>query len=260
MVTFVKLGGTVVKRLKAIIMYDGYGFAGYQIQLNERTVQLELERVLTKMHKGNNVKVVASGRTDAGVHATGQVIHFDTDLQFPVDGWLRALNAQLPGDIRVLSVKEVLNEFHARYGTSGKVYRYKWSLSDIESPFKRHYVAHTPGARPDIKRMREAAQAFLGTHDFTSFCSARTEVVDRVRTIKRLELLESDQDELHMVIEGDGFLYNMVRIIAGNLWEVGIGKREPTEMASLLDALDRKRAGKTAPARGLYLESVFYSE
>jgi tRNA pseudouridine38-40 synthase len=249
-----------LKRLKATITYDGYGFAGYQVQPNARTVQLELERVLTKMHKGLTVRVVASGRTDAGVHATGQVIHFDTDLQFPIDRWQRALNVQLPGDIRVLSVEEVSTDFHARYGTSGKVYRYKWGLGDVESPFKRHYVVYMPGTKPDIQRMREAAQTFLGTHDFTSFCSARTEVVDRVRTITRLDLLETEQDELHMVIEGDGFLYNMVRIIAGNLWEVGIGRREPGDIAQMLAAMDRKKAGKTAPAHGLYLESVFYNE
>ena len=247
-----------MKRLKAIIQYDGTGFAGYQVQPNSRTVQQELERVLTKMHKGLTVKVVASGRTDAGVHANGQVIHFDTDLQFPIDRWQRALNVQLPGDIRVLSVVEVANDFHARYGTSGKVYRYKWGLGDVESPFKRHYVVHMPGVNVNIQRMRDASQAFLGTHDFTSFCSARTEVVDRVRTIKRLDLIEEGQDELHMVIEGDGFLYNMVRIIAGNLWEVGIGRREPGEIAAMLAAQDRKKAGKTAPAHGLYLENVFY--
>ena len=249
-----------MKRLKATIMYDGSGFAGYQVQPNARTVQLELERVLSKMHKGMDVKVVASGRTDAGVHALGQVIHFDTELQFPIDRWRRALNVQLPADIRVLSVEEVSDEFHARYGTSGKVYRYKWGLGDVESPFKRHYVVHMPGAKINIPRMREAAQAFLGTHDFTSFCSARTEVVDRVRTIKRLDLIEFGQEELHMVIEGDGFLYNMVRIIAGNLWEVGIGRREPSEMAGMIAACDRKKAGKTAPAHGLYLENVFYSK
>lgn len=249
-----------MKRLKATIMYDGSGFAGYQVQPNERTVQLELERVLTKMHKGEHVRVVASGRTDAGVHAMGQVIHFDTGLQFPIDRWQRALNVQLPGDIRVVSVDEVSSDFHARYGTSGKVYRYKWCLGDVESPFKRHYVVHMPGAKVNIPRMREAANAFLGTHDFTSFCSARTEVVDRIRTITRLDLIETEQDELHMVIEGDGFLYNMVRIIAGNLWEVGIGRREPAEMADMLAAGDRKKAGKTAPAHGLYLENVFYSQ
>ncbi len=249
-----------MKRLKATIMYDGHAFAGYQVQPNARTVQAELERVLTKMHKGTTIKVVASGRTDAGVHATGQVIHFDTDLQFPVNRWQRALNVQLPGDIRIRSVEEVSNDFHARYHTIGKVYRYKWGLGDVESPFKRHYVVYIPGLKPDIKRMEIAAQAFIGTHDFTSFCSARTEVVDRVRTIKRIDLIESDQDELHMVIEGDGFLYNMVRIIAGNLWEVGIGKREPTEIVSMLAAMDRKTAGKTAPAQGLYLESVQYAK
>lgn len=249
-----------MRRLRITIMYDGSGFAGYQVQPDQRTVQLELERVLTKMHKGNVTRVVASGRTDAGVHATGQVIHFDTNLTFPIERWQRALNVQLPADIRVQSVDEVSMDFHARYGTTGKVYRYKWGLGDVQNPFSRNFVVHMPGKVPDIERMREAATSLLGTHDFTSFCSARTEVVDRVRTIKRLELVEMSPDELHLVIEGDGFLYNMVRIIAGNLWEVGIGKRDPMDIPNMLAAADRKMAGKTAPAHGLYLEQVFYTE
>ena len=250
----------MLKRLRLIIMYDGSGFAGYQVQPDMRTVQLELERVLTAMHKGIVTKVVASGRTDAGVHAMGQVIHFDTDLMLPIDRWKRALNAQLPTDIRVQSVDEVSLDFHARYGTTGKVYRYKWGLGDTQNPFSRNFVVHMPGKVPDIERMKEAAKFIIGTHDFTSFCSARTEVVDKVRTVKRLDLIEISPNELHLVIEGDGFLYNMVRIIAGNLWEVGIGKREPIEIANMIAVADRKMAGKTAPAHGLYLEQVFYNE
>lgn len=249
-----------MRRLKAVIMYDGSGFAGYQVQPEKRTVQLEIERVLTKMHKGNITKVVASGRTDAGVHALGQVIHFDTELTFPVERWERALNTQLPDDIRILHVSEVSLDFHARYGTTGKVYRYKWSLAEIQNPFTRNFVVHMPGIKPDVEKMRKAAKLFLGTHDFTSFCSARTEVVDRVRTITRLDLIQTDMQELHLVIEGDGFLYNMVRIIAGNLWEIGIGRREPAEIERMLKAMDRKQAGKTAPAHGLYLETVSYGE
>lgn len=249
-----------MRRLKAVLMYDGSGFAGYQVQPEKRTVQLEIERVLTKMHKGNITKVVASGRTDAGVHALGQVIHFDTELTFPLERWERALNTQLPDDIRILKVSEVSPDFHARYGTTGKVYRYKWSLADIQNPFTRKFVVHMPGIKPDVEKMRKAAKLFLGTHDFTSFCSARTEVVDRVRTIKRLDLIQTDMQELHLVIEGDGFLYNMVRIIAGNLWEIGIGRREPAEIERMLKAMDRKQAGKTAPAHGLYLETVSYGE
>ena len=249
-----------MRRLKAVIMYDGSGFAGYQVQPEKRTVQLEIERVLTKMHKGNITKVVASGRTDAGVHALGQVIHFDTELTFPVERWERALNTQLPDDIRILHVSEVSPDFHARYGTTGKVYRYKWSLADIQNPFIRNFVVHMPGIKPDLEKMRKAAKLFLGTHDFTSFCSARTEVVDRVRTITRLDLIQTDMKELHLVIEGYGFLYNMVRIIAGNLWEIGIGRREPAEIERMLKAMDRKQAGKTAPAHGLYLETVSYGE
>ena len=245
-----------MKRMKAVIAYDGSGFAGYQIQPEARTIQMELMKVLKNIHKGRDVQVVASGRTDAKVHATGQVIHFDTDFNIPVEGWLKALNVLLPEDIRVSSIKETGPEFHARYHTIGKTYRYKWDRSTIISPFTRNYMVHLK-QRPDVDAMRKAAKAVLGTHDFSSFCAANTGVVDKVRTIRRLDF-EEHGEELHMVIEGSGFLYNMVRIIAGTLFEVGIGKRKPEEMAGIIRSADRAAAGKTAAAHGLYLENVEY--
>lgn len=246
-----------MRRLKATISYDGTLFAGYQVQPGERTVQLEIENVLTKMHKGNKVKVTASGRTDARVHATGQVLHFDTSLSIPVDRYKKALNVQLPRDIRVQAVEEVAADFHARYSVSGKQYRYIWNCEAEQSPFRRHYAVETGGIKPNIESMQAAAQYIVGTHDFSCFCAANTSVVDKIRTVHSLSFIWHGE-ELHMVIEGNGFLYNMVRIIAGTLWEVGIGKREVQDLEKIVASMDRGRAGKTAPAHGLYLEKVFY--
>lgn len=247
-----------VRRLKAIISYDGSSFSGYQVQPGERTVQLELEKVLTVMHKGEPVRVTASGRTDARVHATGQTIHFDTPLMIPVEKYMKALNVQLPRDIRVLAVEEVAQDFHARFSVTGKRYRYIWDCAPVQSPFRRHYTVETNGVRPDVELMRAAAKYILGEHDFTCFCAANTSVVDKVRTVHGLEL-EWHGTELHMTISGNGFLYNMVRIIAGTLWEVGTGKRLADSLAHTIASLDRAQAGKTAPAHGLYLEQVFYN-
>ena len=246
-----------MRRLKAIISYDGSQFSGYQVQPGERTVQAELERVLTIMHKGSHVKVVASGRTDAKVHATGQTIHFDTPLSIPVEKYKKALNVQLPKDIRILSVEEVDTSFHARYSVAGKRYRYIWSCEPIQSPFRRYYTVDTNGIKPDVEAMQEAAKVIVGTHDFSCFCAANTSVQDKVRTVTKLEF-EWHGEELHMVIEGNGFLYNMVRIIAGTLWEVGINRRNPKNIEAVVASVDREKAGKTAPPQGLYLEKVFY--
>ena len=246
-----------MKRLKATISYDGTSFSGYQVQPGERTVQLEIEKVLTTMHKGEHVRITASGRTDSKVHATGQVIHFDTPLSIPPEKMIKALNVQLPRDIRVLAVGEVASDFHARFSVSGKRYRYIWDCGVIQSPFRRHYTVETAGIKPDVEKMKEAAQFILGEHDFTCFCAANTSVVDKVRTVHALDF-EWHGDELHMTIEGNGFLYNMVRIIAGTLWEVGTNKRTVENMEEVIASKSRDLAGKTAPAHGLYLEKVFY--
>ena len=246
-------------RLRAIISYDGSQFSGYQIQPGKRTVQLEIERVLEVIHKGRVVKIVASGRTDAGVHATGQVIHFDSPLTFPIDRWRTALNVQLPKDIRILSIEQVSEEFHARYHAIGKTYRYIWSLSEIHSPFERDFSVHADRYKPDVEMMQKAAQHLLGTHDFSSFCAANTNVNDFVRTIYSINFeVKKETQQLHMVISGSGFLYNMVRIIAGTLWEVGIRKKSIESIPKILSLRARKEAGKTAPAHGLYLEKVAY--
>jgi tRNA pseudouridine38-40 synthase len=243
-------------RYKSIISYDGSGFSGYQVQPNKRTVQSVLEAVLTKMHKGEPVRVSASGRTDSGVHAKGQVIHFDSPLHIPADKWERALNSMLPEDLSVLSVGSVPDSFHARFDAKGKEYRYVLRLSQKRDPFQRKFAYQFPYPL-NLKAMEQASKFFLGTHDFTSFCAAKTEVEDKVRRIDSIDFTLKD-DLLTIRFKGNGFLYNMVRILVGTLLEVGSGERSPEDIPIILAHKDRRLAGKTAPPQGLYLWQVFY--
>lgn len=243
-------------RYKCIISYDGSGFSGYQVQPNKRTVQSVLEAVLTKMHKGETVRVSGSGRTDAGVHAKGQVIHFDSPLIIPEDKWEKAMNSLLPEDISVLSVVSVDESFHARFHAVGKEYRYVLHLSSKRNPFQRKFAYQYP-YRLNIQAMEQASKFFLGTHDFTSFCAAKTEVEDKVRTIESIDFTREDE-LLTIRFVGNGFLYNMVRILVGTLLEVGSGERSPEDIPIILAYKDRRVSGKTAPAHGLYLWEVFY--
>ncbi len=245
-------------RYKCIIAYDGTAFAGYQVQPEKRTVQSELEAALGKMHKGEKVKVTASGRTDAGVHAKGQAIHFNSPNVFPAENWQKALNALLPSDIVILDVKQVSDTFHARFDPVGKEYRYVITRVPWRDPFKRNYAYHYPYPL-DVEAMREAVSYLVGTHDFTSFCATNTNVVDKVRTIHKIELVE-DGASLMFRFVGTGFLYNMVRILVGTLLEVGSGKRKSCDMQHILAKQDRQAAGKTAPGHGLYLWEVYYPE
>ncbi|MEH7437922.1 tRNA pseudouridine(38-40) synthase TruA [Neobacillus drentensis] len=246
-----------MQRYRCIISYDGSGFSGYQVQPNKRTVQREIEAVLAKMHKGTSVKVAGSGRTDAGVHAKGQVIHFDSPLPITEDRWEIALNSMLPEDISILSVKKVNDSFHSRFDAIGKEYRYVLHLSSKRDPFQRVFAYRYPYSL-NLEAMRKASKYFLGTHDFTSFCSARTEVEDKIRTVKAIDFLVED-DQLTIRFVGNGFLYNMVRILVGTLLEVGAGDRDPEDIPAILEKKDRRLAGKTAPAHGLYLWEVFYN-
>ncbi|HEY9577753.1 MAG TPA: tRNA pseudouridine(38-40) synthase TruA [Pseudobacillus sp.] len=243
-------------RVKCTIAYDGAKFSGYQIQLNSRTVQEELEKALALVHKGQEVKVTASGRTDAGVHAKGQVVHFDTPLAIPDARWPSALNSRLPEDIAVKQAESVPDSFHARFSAVGKEYRYKIYQDKVRDPFNRFYACHSP-VELNTSLMEEAGRQLIGTHDFTSFCSAKTEVEDKVRTITKLDVIGSGE-EIELRVAGSGFLYNMVRIIAGTLMEAGKGKISSEDITSILAGRDRSLAGKTAPAEGLYLWKVFY--
>ena len=243
-------------RYKCTIAYDGTHFSGYQIQPDKRTVQLELEKVLTTMHKGKPVKVAASGRTDAGVHAKGQVIHFDSPLDLPEERWKKALGAMLPADIAILDIKKEGPEFHARFNAIRKEYRYIISLAEVKDPFMRNYAYHYP-YKLNLTLMEKASEYLRGTHDFTSFCSAKTEVEDKVRTVESIDFFKDDQ-RLVIRFVGDGFLYNMVRIMVGTLLDIGIGKRTPEDIKDILAAHDRTKAGRTAPGHGLYLWKVDY--
>jgi len=245
-----------MQRYKCTISYDGTLFSGYQVQPGKRTVQSEIEEALRKLHKGRTIRISASGRTDAGVHARGQVIHFDSPLQIPEDRWVKALHSLLPDDIAILKVEKAAPDFHARFDAKGKEYRYFIRLSDVKDPFTRHYQFQY-GYHLNIEKMKEAASYLIGTHDFTSFCSAKTEVEDRVRTLQRIEI-DKDGDQLMFRFAGDGFLYNMVRILVGTLLEAGRGLRQPAEMKAILAGKDRSLAGKTAASHGLYLWEVFY--
>lgn len=245
-----------MQRYKCTISYDGTLFSGYQVQPNKRTVQSEIEAALQRLHKGSTIHITASGRTDARVHAKGQVIHFDSPLSITEERWVKALEALLPDDIVVLKVEQTDPTFHARYQTTGKEYRYFLRRSKVKDPFTRHYQFQY-GYPLDIEQMRKAASHLVGTHDFTSFCSARTGVKDHVRTLRVLDIIE-EQDQLIFRFVGDGFLYNMVRILVGTLLEVGRGLRKPEDMPIILAQEDRQKAGKTAEPHGLYLWKVFY--
>lgn len=242
-----------MRRLKCIIQYDGTNYSGYQVQPNGLTIQEVLEKTLERMHK-HPVKVIGSGRTDARVHAQGQVIHFDTELSIAPENMVRALNTLLPGDIRVRSCEEAAPDFQARYDVSGKEYRYFVRRS--EDAFRRNYAVAVP-YKLDIGRIREALRHVVGTHDFSSFCVAKTETDNRVRTIHEAELIEQG-DELVFRFRGSGFLYNQVRILVGTMLDIGRGRFSPDDVPLMLAAKDRSAAGVTAPPHGLYLWEVFY--
>jgi len=245
-----------MQRYKGIVVYDGSGFSGYQIQPNGRTVQEELEKALRKMHKGDAVSVTASGRTDAGVHAKGQVIHFDSTLQLSSERWVIALNGLLPDDISIMQVAAAPSSFHARFDATGKTYKYVVYTGSVRDPFKRHYAAHHPYGM-DIVKVKKAANFLLGTHDYTSFCSAKTDKANKIRTVSAIDI-EQSSDEIIFTFTGNGFLYNMVRIMVGTLLDVGSGKLVLHSIPSILEGRDRTLAGKTAPAEGLYLWEVYY--
>lgn len=245
-----------MQRYKCKVAYAGTHFSGYQVQPNQRTVQSEIEKALKKLHKGIHMHINASGRTDAGVHAKGQVINFDSNLGIPEDKWIIALNSVLPDDISILQVEKVPSEFHSRFNAVEKEYRYFIHLSAIRDPFQQYFSYQYPYPL-NYTDIVTAARFLIGTHDFTSFCSAKTEKEDRVRTIHKLELFEENGLLVFRVV-GNGFLYNMVRIIVGTLLEVGSGKRDPYSIPEILVQKNRAAAGKTAPAHGLFLWEVLY--
>lgn len=245
--------------LKLTLAYDGTAFAGWQVQPNERTVQETLEQGIQKV-TGEQLRAVASGRTDAGVHAFGQVVSVSVGSALPTDVLCRALNANTPNDLVVLSVAEAPEGFHAIRDAIHKRYRYIIQDGPIPDVFSRAYAWHVPQTL-DAEAMSQAAQSLVGTKDFKSFEAAGSERATSVRTVTDLQVVRSrdgDFGRITIEIAADGFLYNMVRNIVGTLVEVGRGKQPIQWPGEVLAAKDRKLAGATAPAQGLFLVNVDY--
>jgi len=243
------------RRLYLIVEYDGTDYCGWQRQINGPSVQQALEEALARL-TGETVSVTGSSRTDAGVHARGLCAHFDSATRIPPEKLAFALNTMLPSDIRIRESGAARENFHARYSAAGKVYRYAFYNGRHDRAIGRQYSAHVP-LPLDERLMHEEAQALLGAHDFAAFAASGSVVKSTVRTIYRASVARMG-DEVSLLVLGDGFLYNMVRIIAGTLMEVGTGKRAPGAIAQAIETGDRLALGQTAPARGLTLERVLY--
>lgn len=237
-------------RVRLTVAYDGTNYHGWQIQDNGNTIEAELNRALSDLF-GEEIEVIGASRTDAGVHALGNVAVFDTESPMSASRIAYALNQRLPDDIRIQKSEEVPADWHPRYCESRKTYEYRIYRGEFPMPVKRLY-AHFSYHALDVEKMREAAAYLEGKHDFKSFCQTGAQVESTVRTIY-LALVEEQGSDLVIRICGNGFLYNMVRIIAGTLMEVGQGKRTPESMAEIMEARERSAAGPTAPARGLTL-------
>jgi tRNA pseudouridine38-40 synthase len=241
--------------IKVVLEYDGSGFAGWQQQAHGRTVEAELKRALRAI-TGQDHKVYAAGRTDAGAHAEGQVVSFQTDGRVSPRRLVAALNAKLPADVAVLSAEEMPDEFHARYSARWRRYRYRY-LDRLSRPaLERGRCWQIPGPL-DVEAMSQAAKALVGRHDWTSYCSASEPADARVREMRSARVTRhGDVVELELVAEG--FLRGLARSIAGALAEVGRGRRPPEWVGEVLSARDRRKAAKTAPAGGLTLMEVIY--
>lgn len=247
-----------MKRIKLVVAYDGTHYQGWQIQKNGETIESALNRALTKL-TGEKIHVMGASRTDSGVHALGNVAVFDTEARMPGDKFSYALNQRLPEDIRIQNSCEVPADFHPRYQETVKTYEYRILNREFPLPSLRLNTYFTY-YHLDEERMRRAAAYLIGEHDFRSFCAAGAQVKTTVRTVYDLQI-HREGDLLTIRITGNGFLYNMVRIIAGTLMKVGTGEWEPGAVKEILEARDRRTAGPTAPAKGLTLtEIVFLGE
>ncbi len=239
-----------MKRFMLTIAYDGTAYSGFQIQKDCPTIEGELTSCISKL-LNEKISLIGGSRTDAGVHALCNVAVFDSDTNIPAEKLAYAINVQLPLDIRIMKSEEVPKDFHPRHCETRKTYEYRISRGEFPLPTKRLYSYFTYHSL-DVEKMREAAVFLVGEHDFKSFCAAAAAVESTVRTIYSITVTEEGDDVVIQVC-GNGFLYNMVRIIAGTLMEVGKGKWEPKSMQSILSAKDRRCAGPTAVACGLTL-------
>lgn len=245
------------KRIKLTVSYDGTAYAGWQRQINAPSIQAALEKALKSL-TDEAINVTGASRTDAGVHALGQVAHFDTTSRIPPEKYAFAINTRLPDDIRVVHSCQVPPDFHARYGARGKTYRYQIHNSPHASALYRHQRAHILPLL-DVALMQQAARDVLGEHDFRAFAASGSEAKTTIRDIWRADIIR--QGELiELTVQGRSFLYNMVRILAGSLIYIGMGKLPPQALARALETGNRLDLGITAPAHGLTLMEVMYPE
>ena len=242
-------------RYRIDFSYDGTKFNGYQLQPNLRTVQGELEKAVSYLNKQTYTSVQSSGRTDKGVHAVGQVAHFDLDIDNTLDKIKRGLNSNLPADIHIIEVKRVSDSFHARFSAKKKEYVYKINVGEY-NPMERNYV-YQYNKVLDVAKMKEAIKYFEGTHDFTSFVSSEDERENKVRTIIKTDI-KKKQDIIEISFQADGFMKYQVRNMVGLLIAVGSGKKEVADVKRIINAKDRSKSVKTASAEGLYLRKVWY--
>lgn len=238
------------------IMYDGSNFKGFQrLKDNDNTIQGKLEFVLSKM-TGEDIEIIGSGRTDMGVHAYGQVVNFKTKSEYSVEKIHKYLYEYLPQSIGIKDIEEVDDRFHSRYNAKRKVYLYKIDNNKYPNPFDRKYTCHV-SKKLDIDKMKKVANVLIGEHDFTSFCSSKSKKKSHVREIYSININQND-NLIEIYIEGNGFLYNMVRIIVGTLIDAGHSKITQNEVEKLLKLKDRSKSPETAPSKGLFLYRVKY--
>lgn len=244
-----------MKRIKLIVAYDGTNYCGWQTQINGITVEEVLNKTLSGLLK-ENIRVIGASRTDSGVHALGNVAVFDTESKIPGDKFSFALNQRLPEDIRIQESCQVADDFHPRFCDTIKTYEYKILNRKFALPTERLYSAFVYYSL-DVEKMQMAAAYLVGEHDFKSFCSSGSQVESTVRTITDISV-EKHGEMISIRVSGNGFLYNMVRIIVGTLMKIGLGVWEPERMEEILNACDRNAAGPKAEARGLTLVEIRY--
>lgn len=244
-----------MRNIKLTLEYDGTNYLGWQKQPKGITVQGAVEEALSKLTK-EEASIIGCSRTDSKVHAKRYVCNFTTKSRIPAESFREALNFHLPEDIAVIDSSEVDESFHARYNCVGKMYSYTIVNTKSRMPMCRNFAYHVKHEL-NIDRMKEAAEFFVGTHDFEAFRNLGSSVKTTVRTITKLEVVQ-ENEYIKIYIAADGFLYNMVRIIVGTLIDVGIGKKEPSDIKIILESKERKRAGKTCPPQGLCLFEVYY--
>ncbi len=247
-----------MRNIKLTIMYDGKDFNGWQKQPNKLNIQGTIEKVLSEM-TGEEIELNASGRTDAGVHSFGQVANFKTNSKIPIEKFPIAINSKIKKSIVITNAEEVEERFHSRYNCKKKTYRYVIDNSEFPTPIYRYLEYHIPN-KLNIEAMKNAAKYFEGEYDFKAFKSSGTSSKSSVRTIYKAEVKNAEKNRIYIELTGNGFLYNMVRIISGTLVEVGLGKIKPEEIKNIIESKDRQKAGKTLPAHGLYLMNVNYKD